>query len=52
VLFRCYPGPWQVLRRNPNDEGDARLVHVSDERPSLKDVSLNILPNATRELTL
>lgn len=44
TLFRCYPGPWQVLRRNPLDADDIRVVWSSDERPTLKQVALEILP--------
>jgi hypothetical protein len=46
VLFRAYPGPWQVLLRNPRDPEDTRCVWTSAERPSLKQVALGILPNA------
>ncbi|KAK9814690.1 hypothetical protein WJX72_009846 [[Myrmecia] bisecta] len=40
VLFRCYPGPWQVLRRQGDD---LQLIHTQETAPSLKDVALNIL---------
>ncbi|WIA14511.1 hypothetical protein OEZ85_003030 [Tetradesmus obliquus] len=46
VLFRAYPGPWQVLRRSPIDPDATQCVWSSDTRPSLKEVSLEILPNA------
>jgi hypothetical protein len=46
VLFRAYPGPWQVLRRSPIDPEATQCVWSSDTRPSLKEVSLEILPNA------
>mmetsp|Transcript_41500 Transcript_41500/g.132609 ORF Transcript_41500/g.132609 Transcript_41500/m.132609 type:complete len:350 (+) Transcript_41500:3-1052(+) len=41
VLFRAYPGPWQVLRRTT----DGGLVEVAsmEERPTLKEVALDIL---------
>lgn len=42
-LFRAYPGPWQVLRRNPLDAEDTRLVWQSQEMPTLKQVALEIL---------
>eukprot|EP00803_Ostreobium_quekettii_P010762 evm.model.scf_1809.2 EVM.evm.TU.scf_1809.2 scf_1809:10936-14172(+) len=42
ALFRCYPGPWQVLRRD--DSGDLEVVEVRDDMPSLKEVALDILP--------
>ncbi|KAL3691118.1 hypothetical protein R1sor_004769 [Riccia sorocarpa] len=41
VLFRAYPGPWQVLRRV--DYGFVCL-HEQSSMPSLKEVALNILP--------
>ncbi|XP_031389521.1 uncharacterized protein LOC116202215 [Punica granatum] len=43
TLFRCYPGPWKVLRRLGN-----RYVtlHQQETMPSLKEVALNILPSA------
>ncbi len=38
MLFRAYPGPWCVFRRNPlNDE--LRLIWTSDTMPTLKQVS-------------
>jgi len=44
VLFRAYPGPWQVLRRNPlGPEGDVKVIWTGERRPSLKEVSLEIL---------
>lgn len=46
ALFRAYPGPWQVLRRSPIDPEQTQCVWSSPERPSLKEVSLEILPNA------
>jgi hypothetical protein len=46
ALFRAYPGPWQVLRRNPVNEEDMRVVWTGDKRPSLKQVALEILPNS------
>ncbi len=42
ALFRCYPGPWQVLRRPRG--GDMVVVHTQETRPSLKEVALEILP--------
>lgn len=47
VLFRAYPGPWQVLLRISQD--DVVVVHVQDEQPSLKSVALDILPKAVLE---
>lgn len=38
-LFRAYPGPWQVFRAGV-------CIHRQDTMPSLKDVALNILPQA------
>lgn len=42
TLFRCYPGPWKVLRR----VGSTKYVclHQQDSMPSLKEVALEILP--------
>ncbi|KAD5508076.1 hypothetical protein E3N88_15779 [Mikania micrantha] len=43
TLFRCYPGPWKVLRRM----GSRYVcVHQQEEMPSLKEVALDILPSA------
>lgn len=43
VLFRCYPGPWKVLRKVRNKYA---CLHQQDVMPSLKEVALNILPSA------
>ncbi|XP_028754659.1 protein LOW PSII ACCUMULATION 3, chloroplastic [Neltuma alba] len=43
TLFRCYPGPWKVLRRKGNK---VICVHQQDNMPSLKEVALEILPSA------
>ena len=50
ILFRAYPGPWQVLLRL--QDGGTKVVHVQDERPTLKSVALDILPNAAREYVM
>ncbi|KAJ9556485.1 hypothetical protein OSB04_011099 [Centaurea solstitialis] len=43
VLFRCYPGPWKVLRRL----GSRYVcVHEQEDMPTLKEVALDILPKA------
>ena len=47
VLFRAYPGPWQVFLRL--QDGETLLVHEQDTRPSLREVSLDIIPNAIRD---
>lgn len=39
-LFRCYPGPWQVL------DARGKVVAVSEAMPTLKTVALDILPAA------
>ncbi|KAG0579260.1 hypothetical protein KC19_4G086200 [Ceratodon purpureus] len=44
VLFRMYPGPWQVLQRVKDDK--YVLLHEQASMPSLKEVALNILPTA------
>jgi hypothetical protein len=33
-----------VLRRNPLDDTDVRVVWTGDERPTLKEVAMEILP--------
>ncbi|XP_038877166.1 protein LOW PSII ACCUMULATION 3, chloroplastic isoform X1 [Benincasa hispida] len=43
VLFRCYPGPWKVLRKVRNK---FVCVHQQEDMPSLKEVALNILPSS------
>lgn len=43
TLFRCYPGPWKVLKGIGNR---TVCVHQQDKMPSLKEVALNILPSA------
>ncbi|XP_047957293.1 protein LPA3 [Salvia hispanica] len=43
VLFRCYPGPWRVLRKMRNEY---ICVHQQEMMPSLKEVALEILPSA------
>ena len=46
VLFRAYPGPWQVLRRNPQDPEETAVVWTGEQRPTLKEVALEILPGS------
>lgn len=48
MLFRQYPGPWQVLRRNPVDETDVRVVWTGEARPTLREVAMEILPGSDR----
>lgn len=43
TLFRCYPGPWQVVR---NVRGEYVCLHQQQEMPSLKEVALDILPSS------
>ncbi|GMI95709.1 hypothetical protein like AT5G48790 [Hibiscus trionum] len=43
TLFRCYPGPWRVLKRIGNKDF---CVHQQETMPSLKEVALDILPAA------
>ncbi|KAF7849555.1 hypothetical protein BT93_L0638 [Corymbia citriodora subsp. variegata] len=43
TLFRCYPGPWKVLRRVGNRY---MTLHQQESMPSLKEVALNILPSS------
>jgi hypothetical protein len=44
TLFREYPSNWQLWLRNPA-AGTAALVHEQEERPSLKQVALEIIPS-------
>nr|CAB3445460.1 unnamed protein product [Digitaria exilis] len=44
ALFRCYPGPWKVLRKTMS--GNYICLHQQEEMPSLKEVALDILPSA------
>jgi len=46
VLFRAYPGPWEVYLRL--SDGTMVLVHEQEDRPTLKEVSLEILPRSIR----
>ncbi|XP_034702902.1 protein LOW PSII ACCUMULATION 3, chloroplastic isoform X1 [Vitis riparia] len=43
TLFRCYPGPWKVLRKVRNEY---ICLHQQEVMPSLKEVALDILPSA------
>eukprot|EP00746_Dinoflagellata_sp_MGD_P131700 gnl/MRDRNA2_/MRDRNA2_65471_c0_seq1.p1 gnl/MRDRNA2_/MRDRNA2_65471_c0~~gnl/MRDRNA2_/MRDRNA2_65471_c0_seq1.p1 ORF type:complete len:364 (+),score=46.01 gnl/MRDRNA2_/MRDRNA2_65471_c0_seq1:120-1094(+) len=47
VLYHSYGGPWQVFIRPPG--GKALLVHEQEERPSGKEVAMEILPRAYTE---
>jgi hypothetical protein len=42
-FFRCYPGPWKVLRRVGNK---FKCLHQQEVMPSLKEVALDILTPA------
>ncbi|GAB4857944.1 hypothetical protein Ancab_015849 [Ancistrocladus abbreviatus] len=44
TLFRCFPGPWKVLRKLRNNK--YRCIHQQETMPSLKEVALDILPSA------
>ncbi|KAJ9521690.1 hypothetical protein QJQ45_015380 [Haematococcus lacustris] len=39
VLFRAYPGPWCVFRRDLKDPSQLQLIWTSDAQPSLKQVA-------------
>ncbi|XP_027361055.1 uncharacterized protein LOC113869106 isoform X3 [Abrus precatorius] len=43
TLFRCYPGPWKVLRR-VGSSNKYVCLHQQNSMPSLKEVALEILP--------
>jgi len=45
TLFRCFPGPWTVLA-GPLGEGGRKVVYAGDQRPTLKEVALEMLPRA------
>ncbi|PNH10484.1 hypothetical protein TSOC_002810, partial [Tetrabaena socialis] len=47
TLFRCYPGPWQLLRRD-RQGNVADVLWSSEKMPSLKEVALEILPAVWR----
>ena len=51
VLFRAYPGPFQVLLRGTDASGSRtfRLVHTCDEFPGLRAVASEIIPKALAE---
>ncbi|AQK78903.1 hypothetical protein ZEAMMB73_Zm00001d035356 [Zea mays] len=42
-LFRCYPEPWKVMRKASSYS--YICLHQQEEMPSLKEVSLDILPS-------
>jgi hypothetical protein len=41
VLFRKYPGDWQVHRRDPRTKGVTECIHQQSSRPTLKEVREN-----------
>ncbi|GAV84374.1 DUF1995 domain-containing protein [Cephalotus follicularis] len=43
TLFRCYPGPWKVLRIVRDK---CICLHYQEVMPSLKEVALDILPSS------
>jgi hypothetical protein len=43
AIFRCYPGPYQIYSRTA---AGFSLVEERQEMPSLKEVSLEVLPRA------
>ena len=51
VLFRAYPGPFQVLLRSTGADGlrSFRLVHTCDTYPGLRAVATDIIPKALAE---
>lgn len=42
-VYRCYPGPWRVLRKV---RSSYICLHEQESMPSLKEVALDILPSA------
>lgn len=47
VLYRQYPGSWQVFRREGPQLSELRLIHEQNDMPTLKSVSLDILSAKT-----
>ena len=45
-VFHVHGGPWQVYARTGYEPTDVVKVWEGDAMPSLRDVSLKILPNA------
>ena len=41
-LFRQYPGPWQMLKRD--SDGSMHVKEEWEERPALRQVALEVLP--------
>ncbi|QDZ23195.1 DUF1995 domain-containing protein [Chloropicon primus] len=39
-LFRRYPGPWQVFRRDADTTEVRECIHEQDERPTLREIAL------------
>ena len=52
VLFRAYPGPFQVLLRGTDAAGAPafRLVHTCDTFPGLRAVATDIIPKALADI--
>jgi len=42
VLFRQFPGPWQVLKRVKG--GPPKLIYECETQPSLKECATEIIP--------
>ena len=40
VVFRCYPGPWQVFRRDPGNSDALTCLLTQDEPISVRDAAL------------
>jgi len=43
VLFRAYPGPWQLYKRDVRT-GDTALIYEQEEFISLSEAALNLIP--------
>lgn len=46
ALFRRYPEPWQILKRDRRELDQLVLIETADQMPSLKEIALNILPES------
>jgi len=46
ALFRRYPEPWQVLKRDVRQTDQLEVLQTFDKMPTLKEIALNILPQS------
>jgi len=43
ALFRAYPGPWQIYKRNPGS-GEMTLIYEQEDFISLSEAALELIP--------